>query len=112
MKKNILITAISVILAIFLITGVLQGDDKYSGNVHEYLIEQSYELLKIDMEHEFPEMNDYLDKLKKGVQNEDKQDWVYNYNEDNPPDFNQLLLPAAFYECKIEFKVPIGTIYL
>ena len=96
MKKNILM------IMIFLVIVILSGDERYSENVHEYLMEQSYDLLKIDQEHEFPEMNEYFESLIKGAKNEDKQDWVYHYNENNPPDFNQWLLPEIIVQIGLD----------
>ena len=96
MKKNILM-----IIILFVIV-ILSGDERYSENVHEYLMEQSYDLLKIDQEHEFPEMNEYFESLIKGAKNEDKQDWVYHYSENNPPDFNQWLLPEIIVQIGLD----------
>jgi len=81
---------IYLIVMLSLMKGLL-GDLRYTGNVHEYLMEESYELLKIDMQHEFTEMTNYMNNMKKGAKNEDKQDWIYGYSSSNPPNFNQTI---------------------
>ncbi|KQC07937.1 MAG: hypothetical protein APR54_00020 [Candidatus Cloacimonas sp. SDB] len=87
-----------IIMALILSISILNSEIRYTGNTHEYLLEQAYELLKLDMGHEFPEMDDYLNFMKTGVINEDKWDWAYHYSESNPPDFNQFLLPEIIVE--------------
>lgn len=81
-----------IIISILTITIVYNLSARYTSDVHEYLMEESYDLLKIERQIEYPEINQYFHRLMLGVVNEDKQDWIYHYRQNNPPDFNQFLI--------------------
>ena len=71
----------------------------YTSNVHQYIIEQAYELLKCETGIEYIEYNegiycydeDWDPAIIQGAIKEDVYDWVYHYHITDP-EFNQVLI--------------------
>ena len=125
-NTKIIISILMIICWIHILSNNLNAQ-KYTGNVHRYIVQEAYNLLKYEMNYAYDIYEDYFEFIKDGSEYEDHYDLVYLYGWPQNPYWQPLLdlfgiqaqnvpeftepstLPPGWVEAYFSYCQPIGT---